>query len=974
MSHKRFLKTSVSSAALIAVSSVGLISARAQDNAAPIETVTVTGTSFHIAEPVGSNVVAVTAVDLQQAGGTGITEMLSETPALTGMNVPDRDTGSSNGRPGSAIFIHGIGSNGDGTTLVLVDGHRAPLSGGINNFVNPNNIPPVMIERVEILTEGASAVYGSDAIAGVVNFITRSNFDGLQINYSSGLVKGQFSNDIGVVFGSTWEKGGFVFGGEYQTQPNLFNTALPYTNPLAQPARALAAGLPVASQPSAVTNFGNFNCNPATIQPNGAGNIYQSAQSATNFANAAANSLCQQWSDATAFASNRRIGAMIKVHENMGSLHFAADLDYMHRESTGQISAGVLTATAFGTGAQANPFYTLPPGVSATNTKETVRYDLNGLFKPQASIAGDQFINGSLDLTWDAGNDWTVEGLAAIGLDDSLFENYGGVNIGLATLALNGTTQSGGSTTATSLPGYNATTINLPLTTANALDVWNPVGTNRTSATTLASLTNDKNMASYFYATTQMRLTAQGPLFSLPAGKLQVAFGAEIYNQSTWQNLVTPEGNAGSNQASAYTNLNLHRGDKAAFVEFDVPAVSPDMNIPLIQKLDFDLAVRRDEYTDFPATTNPKVSMTWMINDSYSFRANYSTGFEAPQLSLTGTGNGQAGFSTASSTTLAIALPVALYPLVTQEGIPGCTAASVTCPINTLQGAVAHTGEFPATAMTGRSWNLGADIHPDWLPGFTANLTYWHTSEEKGTNSPSQNLSVNTPALVGRIILTPGCATQAQLNSFLLANILPLTSPFPNCTQFMQNQDAQGYVTFKVEGLDATLGYKYDTDYGQFAIDDNLSQTLSWKEGFCRNCTATVLFSVLNTDGVNAIDPSIGIQNRMHLGWGLEGLVTDFFVDWTSGFRDVASPVIPITVGPLGQLTGGGDHVNAYVQFDAHVGYTFNTEWTGSDVIGLTIKNLTNETPPYWNSSQGYDATTANPLGRTYTLNLTAKF
>jgi outer membrane receptor protein involved in Fe transport len=125
---------------------------------------------------------------------------------------------------------------------------------------------------------------------------------------------------------------------------------------------------------------------------------------------------------------------------------------------------------------------------------------------------------------------------------------------------------------------------------------------------------------------------------------------------------------------------------------------------------------------------------------------------------------------------------------------------------------------------------------------------------------------------------------------------------------------------------------------------------------------------------VNAIDPSIGIQNRTHLGWGLDGIAADFFVDWTSGFRDVNSPVIPITVGPLGQLTGGGDHVNAYVQYDAHFGYTFDTAWTGSDVIGLTIKNLTNETPPYWNSSQGYDATTANPLGRTYTLNLTAKF
>src|ERR1700722_20004041 len=113
MERTKFLKTSVSSAVLIAISALGLGSARAQDagNAAPIETVTVTGTSFHMANPIGSYVEAVTAADFQASGGTSITEMLSSQPALTGMNVPDRETGSNNGEPGSTIYIHGIGSN-----------------------------------------------------------------------------------------------------------------------------------------------------------------------------------------------------------------------------------------------------------------------------------------------------------------------------------------------------------------------------------------------------------------------------------------------------------------------------------------------------------------------------------------------------------------------------------------------------------------------------------------------------------------------------------------------------------------------------------------------------------------------------------------------------------------------------------------------------------------------------------------------
>jgi iron complex outermembrane receptor protein len=603
-----------------------------------------------------------------------------------------------------------------------------------------------------------------------------------------------------------------------------------------------------------------------------------------------------------------------------------------------------------------------------------VRYDFNGLFKPAAAVTADSYVNGSLDLNYDVDGDWSIELLADAGVDNSLIETYGGVNIGLATLALNGTTQSNGSTTATSLPGYTATTLNLPLTTANALDVWDPVSTNKTSATTLASLINNKSMSSYFYSVEQFRLSAQGSLFKLPAGDLKLAVGVEVYNQSTWQNVVTPENNAGANVASAYTNLNLHRGDLAEYAELDIPVVSTEMNVPFVQKLELDLAARHDAYTDFGSTTNPKIGLTWTVNDDLSFRANASTGFVAPQLSLTGAGNGQAGFSTAGAVTLSLALPLSLYPLLPQEGIPGCTASSITCPINTLTGGVVHTGEAPAVAMTGRSWNLGADMHPSWFPGFYADLTYWHTSLAKGTNSPSFNLSVNTPALAGRIVLTPTCATPAQLYTFTLNGALPLATPFPPCVQYLEYQDANAYVTFQVDGLDAEAGYRYETDFGTLSVDDSLSQALRFDEGFCKACKATVLFNVLNTDGVNALDPSIGIQNRMDLGWAMNGIRADLFVNWTSGYRDVASPVNPIMTDSVGRLVGGGDHVNAYVQYDAHLSYSFDTSWTGADMIGLTVKNVFNSPPPYWNATTGYDPVVANPLGRTFTLNLTAKF
>ncbi len=63
---------------------------------------------------------------------------------------------------------------------MLIDGHRGPTGGTNHTFLDPNIVPNIMLERVEVLAEGASSIYGSDAVAGVINFITRKRFDGIQ--------------------------------------------------------------------------------------------------------------------------------------------------------------------------------------------------------------------------------------------------------------------------------------------------------------------------------------------------------------------------------------------------------------------------------------------------------------------------------------------------------------------------------------------------------------------------------------------------------------------------------------------------------------------------------------------------------------------------------------------------------------------------------------------------------------------------
>ncbi|HEY5559719.1 MAG TPA: TonB-dependent receptor plug domain-containing protein, partial [Steroidobacteraceae bacterium] len=117
-------------------------------------------------------VTQVTAQDVVTQGVTRIEDLVNQLPqAFAAQNVT-----VANGASGTATLnLRGLGSP---RTLVLVDGRRLPYGGVTNSAADINQIPTQMIERVDILTGGASAVYGSDAVAGVVNFIMKKDFEG----------------------------------------------------------------------------------------------------------------------------------------------------------------------------------------------------------------------------------------------------------------------------------------------------------------------------------------------------------------------------------------------------------------------------------------------------------------------------------------------------------------------------------------------------------------------------------------------------------------------------------------------------------------------------------------------------------------------------------------------------------------------------------------------------------------------------
>jgi iron complex outermembrane receptor protein len=184
--HKR---TKVCSAVLVALSgTAGLTSAPAFAQTTTLERVEITGSSVRRID--GETAVPVQIIkreQIEKSGATTTTDLLQRLPAIQGGFGESGGVGGTGGY--NSVSIHNVG---DTRTLVLLNGHRlaawgGQLLSGFGSGIDLNSIPVSAIERVEILTDGASALYGSDAIAGVVNFITRRNVDtgDISLGYSA---------------------------------------------------------------------------------------------------------------------------------------------------------------------------------------------------------------------------------------------------------------------------------------------------------------------------------------------------------------------------------------------------------------------------------------------------------------------------------------------------------------------------------------------------------------------------------------------------------------------------------------------------------------------------------------------------------------------------------------------------------------------------------------------------------------------
>ena len=556
-------------------------------SAEPLQEVVVTGTLIRNAAPVGSPLIEVDQQQLQQTGSISLSDALRTLPQVDNLGVSDASR-SGTGGAGNIVYGNSINLRGLSpfATLTLLDGHRVPPSGTSGATVDPDAFPSLMLQRVDIVADGASATYGSDAIAGVVNLILRRNIEGVDVDGRYGFANGYEENREGIVAGHNWGSGQLSVGFEqnYHSDLNGEDRRFFESNQTADGG----------------TNYDTQQCNPGTIQigsttyaiPRGGVTPATAASLIPGTAN-----LCDPAKNSDILPRVRHENAAFTLDQKLGDwVSLFGDGSYSKRtfQFLGSAPVGPLQVPA------SNAYFVAPPGT--TPTTETVNYSFaNDLGPYSRDYGASTNFQGTLGLKINLTHDWllTVDGTAGRDRDFVYDPPNSLVNGNLAAALASGNP-------ATALNVYGG---------ANPASVINPI------------------FSGIFYGPGFAReqvleAQADGGVLALPGGEARLAVGGQWRHDELEYGLVS-----GPTGEQLVIDEHLSRHSDSAFAELLVPIFGSGNAVPGIQRLDLDIAGRFEHYSDFGSTSHPKIGINWTPTEGVTVHASYGTSFRAPLLS-----------------------------------------------------------------------------------------------------------------------------------------------------------------------------------------------------------------------------------------------------------------------------------------------------------------------------------------------------
>jgi len=812
--------------------------------AVKLEAFTVTGSNLRAGESLGgANLRVVTTAEIEQAGTGSLYTFIKKIPEAGANGFGENRVNTSS--PGTAsVSLRGLGAN---STLVLLNGRRltaAPFAQGGSaatlgtiQFVDLNMIPVDALARVEVLKDGASAIYGADAVAGVVNFILKDNVQGSTVrayygDFPGGIAANTFKGSVyaGATSGKlkVFALANFMHQAKIQypefsqknislstTQnPGTFIIPVGGTNPIT--GAVIPAGTAAASRTFAVSSTStafppSFIATTNTTTPNRHNiNEVLTPQPRVTRYGALATASYELSNSASAYAE-------INYQKNV-------NLEYLSASPITNLNTVVIPANA-----AYNPF-----GVTVTNDPvvgATLLYRFTEL-GPRATETTNEFKRIVTGLKGKLTDTWTYD--ASVLYNRSTSDNAlvsGWVSQAAVNAALADTNR------------------------ATALNLFNNGSTPANNPATLAKLVSNGTREA-FTELTSLNAMATGSVYKLTAGDLKLATGGEWRDESfrdrrTQDQLL--------NQSTPVPQSKGSRRVSAAYVEFSLPLAAPAQKIPLLATLDFNAAGRAEHYNDagFNNTAVPKLGLRWQPFDAQvTFRGSWGKGYRAPSLA-------ELYQPVNTSVVFNIADPL-------RAGRPGSNSNDTT----TGQRQVVSGGNPLLSPEKSESFNTGVQLQPRALPGLSLGLDYYKVDVRDRIGASA------TPAIMlANPTLFPGFVDRAAPTTSDAANNLP--GELIRIRQVIGN-----FGTAVTKGLDLSAEYRVTTKHlGKFSA---------------RAVGSTIYHAIIKTRPDLAAVETVRTFEVPHfrgngsLAWNYQKFGAALTADYIAGFPDAAPSTLRV--------------------------------------------------------------------------------
>jgi iron complex outermembrane receptor protein len=919
-----------------------------QDDVQRGERVEVTGSSIKRIDAESALPVQVlTRQDIDRLAPQNVEDLLRTVTASSGVGGTQLSTGATAATSGiSSISLRGLGAQ---RTLVLVNGRRVAPFGGIPGgggvaAVDVNSIPLAAIERVEILKDGASAIYGSDAVAGVVNFILRSDYQGVLAEASYGQTTHSatgrsYQSDVLLGFGdlrrdrfnamltASYNKEDAIYGRDRYFANTVVNNGegQDTTSGNTYPANIVAgngAGRNFLAPAFAgqFPTFGLRDCSPGV--PRSPTLLAPNTPVATDCRYDPGNEVAlipQSTRTAVGFQGRFAITPTLNVYTELnGSRNIIKTLiqatpisDQFPLTATNsyipQLAALINTNRAALTSAYGSAF------VDSLLTQTTFLLPTTSPYYPTAFAAANGLAGSPIDIRYRSNE----SGGRALRDENTGSRYLAGLNGTAAGWDFDGGLMFAESRVKESLlDGYPQYSRILPLLNSGVVNPFGPSTPDVLARIKAANYQGEAFRSKQNFE--QFDAHASRELYPLPAGPLSLAVGGQLRHEH-YDFRASKAAQSGdlSGYGGNFLDIDAQRNTEAAFAE---------INVPIVKGLEADAAVRYDKYNGVANTTNPKASLRWQPMKELLLRAAIGTGFRAPALDE-------------------------LFAPVTIGASPNGLSDPVRCPVT----GSSNDCNTQFTVRNGGNTGLKPEKSVSASAGFQLEPT-----DNVHLGADYFDTRLRNQIVIGGVGAAAVLSDLAQFGN--LVTRAPSQGGLPGQITSI-NQQNLNLNKVHVDGIDFDARLRLPlAAFGRLTVGINATYFLRYDFGNSDGSYTGVISDA--NSGIGGVSGVIARYRHIaQATWDYGPWSTTLTDNYQTSYKDFDSNV-----------TGQSRTVGAYETFDVQASYSGIKGVT----ISVGIRNFMDKDPPYSNTGGqfqgGYDATYADPRGRFLYAKLAYRF